>query len=590
MQGVVTDINSIMFVLKKVKAPPRVSTTVQNKIEKIKLRFWLSAFIRLSPATKSVVRYRVNSASSTPHNRHSSNMDDSNNLPEVIKKVQSALEPYIKQRHEVDQIRRILAVHFSSHVNPNERQISRPLALIEATHSGEQTSSGIKGVHKEYLRCIRANIKARKEYARISKEHQVKTEDQQHSRTGVITSSKSQNDSAISLNLFLDLIKKRRKHDRLRIVQDYFDMLAQKPASTIDHFDPKTIFKGVESVPQLPSEVMNVSGPTFNSEGTALNELLDRLEKSVLRAKQLLRKEQTLLAKAKVDSQSPNKTSTTGPGGRLQALGTTRNELINWIEVGLAEAGDLPPEPYSGQGFARLDERGNDYIDAQFALIRRQYAQYSKARQALLLTTTGKLDAPVSIVADDSTDTTTEKSQPENSNLTSHIMHPFLEEIVSVSNEQKSMIQQKSYLTISLAKQLKEASQGLDRLADESHLLPAYPMPAAISQQKGLDGPVSFGDEIPNHEKPDSSHRARAWVFASGVASSATKDLISEKLEEGEMSVLEARKTLLDLQRLLGEDVGLDGWAQKHGTTKNGRPERSDDIWVTLDGHLGVIT
>ena len=511
-------------------------------------------------------------------------MDQSDNLPEVFKQVQSSLEPYIKQRQEVARIRRILTGHLSSHVNPSEGQISHPLALVEATHSGEQSSSGIRGVHKEYLRCVRANIKARKEYARISKQHQSYAE-VGDSRSAIATSSNAQNNSATSLTLFLDLVKERRKHDRLRIVQDYFDMLAQKPPAAGDYFDPKMVLKDVESVPQVPPEVMNLGGPTRSLEGTDLNELVGRLEKSVLRAKLLLRKEQTLLAKVKADFKSKGRASPTGPGVRLQALGTTRSELINWIEVELAGAGDDSPESGNEQEFPHTGDRANDYIDTQVTLIRRQYARYTKARQTLLLAATRKLDAPASSMCDDLTVVPGGKNEPDSLSLTSHIMHPFLEEIVSVSTEQKSMIQQKSYLSISLAKQLKEVSQGLDRLADESHLLTAYPMPAGISQRKALDGPVSFGDGISNHEKPASSHRARPWVFASGAASNATKDTVSQKLEEGEVSVLEVQKTLLELRSLLGEDIDRGG----AGTTKTGGPERSDDIWATLDGHLGVI-
>ena len=123
---------------------------------------------------------------------------------------------------------------------------------------------------------------------------------------------------------------------------------------------------------------------------------------------------------------------------------------------------------------------------------------------------------------------------------------------------------------------------GRDRLVEESHLLPAHPMPSGNLQRKGL---ASFADEISSYEKPDSSHRARAWVFASRSASLATKGIISERLEDGQHSISEAQRTLQDLYTLIGEQVkGTDG-NEPGGRINTG----SKDIWGQLDGQLGVI-
>jgi hypothetical protein len=73
-----------------------------------------------------------------------------------------------------------------------------------------------------------------------------------------------------------------------------------------------------------------------------------------------------------------------------------------------------------------------------------------------------------------------------------------------------------------------------------------------------------------NQERPDASRRARAWVFASESATNATKEAISQKLEEGEKFIVKTQKTLLELDNLLGSDG-------------------KGDIWGTVDGNLGVI-
>jgi hypothetical protein len=259
-------------------------------------------------------------------------------------------------------------------------------------------------------------------------------------------------------------------------------------------------------------------------------------------------------------------------GGRLQALGTARNELISWIETELAKAGESSADP-DQQDFKTTEKKGKDYIDTQLSSIQRQYAQYTKARQAMIIAATGSLDKPAPTTTEDDTAAAAQKEEAGKSNAMSHVLHPYLEELTFVSNQQKSMIQQKSHVTIGLAKQLKEAGQGLDRLAEESHLLPSYPLAGSHRKE------TSFAEEISSHEKPDSSHRARAWVHASEVASKATKEAVAEKLEEGEAAILEARQVLLDLQHLLGED------ANNGNESKN----LSKDVWSTLDGHLGVI-
>jgi hypothetical protein len=278
----------------------------------------------------------------------------------------------------------------------------------------------------------------------------------------------------------------------------------------------------------------------------------------------LLRKEQKLLAKVQAD----NSNSSARDGRQLQAVDATRHELINWIEGELGKAGDSPLE--DSHGSTEPAKLATEHIDTELTSIQRQYARYTKARQALVAASSGKVELPPSAELDQDNNLQPTKEEFHNANGVNQAIHSYLEAMVMVSNEQKAMIQQKSHLTISLSKQLKEGSQGLDRLADESHLLPAHPMPAVISQRKALEGAVSFGEQMSNHERPDTSRRARAWVFASESASNATKNSISEKLEEGANFVVEAEKTLSELANL----VGGDG---------------KGDIWGRLDGNLGVI-
>jgi hypothetical protein len=361
------------------------------------------------------------------------------------------------------------------------------------------------------------------------------------------------------------------------------DLVAQKPAARADRLDPGVVLKDIDALPQVPLDIMGTAEARQSSERTDLQGLVDQLEKAVLRAKLLLKREQKLLTKIKTGDSAP-KNPSTSHGGRLQALGTTRNELINWVETELAKAGDGTPDSGDGSD-SKLLEMGEGFIDSELISIQRQYSRYSKARQALILAATGRLDQPSPITPGNDEDESMENEIATGSDVMNHTMHSYLVELMSISNEQKSIIQQKSHLTISLAKHLKKAGQDLDRLSEESHLLPAHPSTSVSVRGSGLESQPSFEHEVSSHEKPDSSRRARAWVFAADSSRAATRDAIQEKIEDGRMEVLDAQQTLLELQRLLGE--GNDRETEANG--KTARNIDSGDIWSAIAGNLGVI-
>jgi hypothetical protein len=484
--------------------------------------------------------------------------------PEAFQQVQHSLEPYIKQRQEVERVRRILATHLKTYIDPAEA-CSRPLSIVEPTAATEAPSTGIRGIRRDYLRCIKANIVARQEYAKTVKEHQLVTRPENRVTTGDAAAE-------TALDSFLDVVKNRSKHERLRIIQEYIDGLSQKPAAAPDHFDPAVVLKDAGSLPKVPSEVIDVSGSRQHLEETDLKELIDQLEHSVLRAKLLLKREQKLLAKMKAGGQS-HQSSFSAVGSKLQALGMARNELISWIETELSKAGESTQNLDESQGAKPHEHGRKEYLERYLISIQRQYSQYTKARRALILAVNATPEPIISVPLREEGMRTGFDGRVK-SNAMSNTMYPYLEELTSISNEQKSLIQQKSHLTTRLAKQLKEANEGLDRLADESHILPIHPMPSVIQQRNGT---ASFGEAISNAEKPDSSRRARAWVFASDAANAATKDDVSMKINEGGVALSEIRETLAELGRFLGDPTEGEG---NNGT---------GDIWVVLDGNLGAI-
>jgi hypothetical protein len=500
-------------------------------------------------------------------------MQEMQSLPESIQNVQRVLEPYIKPRQEVSKVRRILALHHGEAIS-----ISQPLSLLEASCSIGATSSGIRGLRKEYLKCARASVKARQEYQHLSREHRLHntSESQQYGRR-LQSHSQAHDDPEVSLVSFLETVECRRKHARLRILQDYVDVLALKPAASTDYLNTNVVLKDFDALSPVPPDLMVAKSVHSKSTGTDLNELMQQLEKSVLRAKMILKREQKLLAQVK--TRNPPQNDIYSSGSRLQALGTARNELIKWIESELVTAGDGSAEADDDQDIHKNESKGRTYINSQLSAIQEQYLQYTKARQALIAATTGILEAaPLAAIASEQ-EPRSLNDEMDLFDSESHIIHPYIEKLSSVSNEQKSMIQQKSHLTTSLAKHLKEASRSLDRLAEESHLLPSFSPAIPNSRLSILESSMAFEDKISNYEKPNTTIRARSWVSASEAASKATKDALAESVVEGELSLMEAQNTLLQLQELLGDDFDSE---RGDGTSKS-------DVWAILDGNLGAI-
>lgn len=498
-------------------------------------------------------------------------------LPEALKQVHRSLQSsFIKTRHEAAQIRRVLAHNLDSAVDPEAKNsVSRPLSLIEPSNNHEATPRGIRGIQKNYLRCIQANINARTDFAETKKAHVIKIGKK------IITQVDSDGNTCNEPEQdFLELIKQQQKYEVLNIIQDYVDILSKKPAAESRHLDPQVALACIGPLPCVPSEVLNAPGFQQRSDGADLKVLTEQLEKSVLRAKMLLKREQKLLAKVKEAHGSSNYDQ----ASRLQALGTARNELIQWIETELSKAGESPDEEGETYQPMSTENMASSYIRTELVSIHRQYIRYSKARQELVIAVTGRLVEEALNVEEGNPGAPESPAQDIIAHSGSFTL-PYLEEMVSVLNEQKAIIQQKSHLTISLAKQLKDSSQKLDRQADESHLLPAYPMRNQSMSLKALES-ASFGDKISNHEKPDSSKKVRAWVYSSEAAANATKESILEKLEEGSMAIDETRQVFGEIRRLLGDDAEPLPLKSESESEEVSKPR---DIWAGIDGNLGAI-
>ncbi|ROT36774.1 hypothetical protein SODALDRAFT_334971 [Sodiomyces alkalinus F11] len=509
--------------------------------------------------------------------------------PEIIQKTKAALEPYIKPREEVAYIRRVLAIHLQRHRQTEDLQ--PPLSLLDAS-SQAQRRDDIQGLQREYLRAAHDNIRARREYAELRK----RTTPQRS------TSTSPKDNAPDYIQNHLAMMKLRQKHEKLSTLQKYLDTLVQQPAASQEFLSPDHLFLDAWGLPDVPREVMEGFGISTSALKEDLSGLIDQLEKVVLRSKLQLRREQQLLSDVRAGTQPLM--ANISVGAKLHALNVTRNELINWIEAELSKASGETAEEEEAERETRRQRLAEPQTDttAQLAEIKEKYARYVAARKSLLTLVSQK---PLPTLKP--TITQQQQQQPAHTLAAAeeddtpapatHLMIPYLERLLHLSRQQKGMIQHKSHLQASLAKQVKDTRQMLDHLAEESQLLPTHgsTVPRAIAAVRSKPG---FGDHIAAAsaasgaaEKPDTTGFVKPWVIAADTAKIATLEAAAEKIEEGQLALEGSMKALHDIDQLLGRkregnnaEVG-DG----QGQTADGGEEGEDDIWLTgeQDGKRG---
>jgi hypothetical protein len=402
-------------------------------------------------------------------------------------------------------------------------------------------------------------------------------------------------------------VKLRQKHERLRILQDYISSLTPKSSISVPSEQTAT---NLPSLPRVPADI--IANPKTSCQGSTkidLNDLIRDLEKAVLRAKLQLKSERQALEKAK----------TLRPGGytatntilegaeRLQALGRTRNELINWIEEELGKAGESVTQTGSGKQLQPTPEQDN-FIDEQLALVKSQYARYVTARKTFLDAVCNQMDLQVPTKSDESMGNAGESQDKEKPEFPDHAIPSYLEDLLLISNEQKSLIQQRSHINVSLAKHHKETTQVFDRLAEESHLLSTFYGSASQSSFRGQGLPDTSPDDMAHREMPSTYHRAQTWALAAESAGMATEDAVRNNVEEGKIAVEGARQVLSNLVELLGqrhrspeadhidvdpEDIWMAEAMPKRPAAKINPLRESwmtpSNVWDLLDGNLGVL-
>ncbi|KAK0754175.1 hypothetical protein B0T18DRAFT_484716 [Schizothecium vesticola] len=516
---------------------------------------------------------------------------------ETLKQIQKALRPYIKPREEASQIRRVLALHLDACLE--EATAIGPLSLVEANKPAHTSTS--RGLQKEYLDALNANIRARAEFKACRKQMNPRRKEPTPDEPPKVD----------YLQEHLATLSLQKKHDRLLAVERHLDLLSQKPAASPSFLEPEKMFRDSRPLPNVPKDVVTALAlNNSNPASSQLKDLIHQLERHVLRAKLQLKREEQLLEEVK--SRTTVSPGTVSNHAKFEALNRTRTELINWIETELSAAGDGAsspgdPTPYDQTDMALLDEH--------IAGIKSKYRHYVEARKSLLHLVSQSSKPVIKPRTEATPQPPPPAANPPPPPPSSHLLAPYLEKLLAVAREQKGLIAQKSHLHATVTKQLKETRQALDRLAEESQLIPAHPMPGGRRHNPSASGGGGLGVSEPTTTL-DASARVQPWVFAAESAKIAALEAVADKIEEGQAALDKSMGVLaeIDNQLLKGdeeeeEEAGGKGageesdiWlaegkpggkaagaVKKSLTREKVKPKAERDVFELLDGTLGLL-
>lgn len=510
----------------------------------------------------------------------------------TIETLQSGLEPYIKPREQVNYIRRILALQLGSYAS--DGKLSQPLALPKTPQEVPSGPFEAKGIYKDFLEALQSNAAARQKFEDVL---DTKSEPERSPSPAIPAS-----DEYNLLEAQVEILKLQQKKQKLSAVQKYIDDIFEKPAALPSFLAKDQLFNGAAELPEVPEDVVKSIATEKGATSVDINSQEIDLEKTLLRARLLLKEEEKLLKQARMQSQNnPDVLST---AAKITALYATRNELIAWMEselsaAGSDETGESPNKNTKGSGDLKATQAtlANDLLQ-----IKQKYSRYCSLRRDILASLA---QTPQPMVAPD----LTAKRQldiVQASNLDiDYLLTPYVERLLSISRRQKALIAQKAHANAALSQRAKNAGKTFDRLADESQLLPAHSNEASSGSRSGLIDDSSSR----KLNLTAVSDRIRPWVFAADSAKLGSLESVTEIIEGGQLALENSAKSLHDINSLLGltdpesENKGVeeqeedDFWMSPESSSKTARqhtdkqqPERKKgDIWSALHGDLGVI-
>ncbi|RJE20262.1 hypothetical protein PHISCL_07395 [Aspergillus sclerotialis] len=502
------------------------------------------------------------------------------------------LAPYIKSPQEALRIRRALTAYLRSHIvfrdddpdHPNSHANSHLSLCVpnDSVVDVKPIPPEITGLRREYLEALQANVVARKKYQDISEKIAARRLQRDDHETPTPNPDSD-------LQAYLKLLQGRRHYAKLQVFQHYLNELKSRHVPRAEDLEKQAASTQSITPPEHLEELKQKG-----ESNDKIEELVHNLERAVIRAKSQLDRDKKLLeeVKARHESEGP-KDDEVSPTVKAKALQRTRDELIKWVEDKLVNgsASDSAPveklTPEEIEDSARVLEEGKEQV-------RQQYTAYLEARKNLL-DVASKACQPISMPSAPMPTTPSRVTDNKPTAEQTPSVPPLdalafaSENIIPLCKSQRALALQNSFLSGMLAKEKATTLRMLNRLSDESHLLPEYPI--VSRQQRFKDAMTALNSRRATNSAEQTQQDevvklAEAWAFASDAAQENEEDHVEAQIVMGDETVQNAQKTLQEVYNMLNQDMdAMQG--DKGESAKPGHSEkRAKGPWSRLNGQL----
>lgn len=415
-----------------------------------------------------------------------------------IPEVAEALSPFIKPRAEVATIRRSLQAYIENQFQRNGRTFSvASLAAPDVSQRLIDPPPALSGVRRAYWKALQAHQIAQASYDALRAELLELRED--NGANGHLSGDDA---SDAIIEGYIPLLRQREKHRKLQVIERALhDVDAAGSMISSGSVDDIVKSKAGEA-PIPPTSSLAPSSHSALSEDKVLE-----LKKAIISAKHTVDEQS-----ASHPSSLPNETKAP-PEAELRALRNAHDELTIWMEQQLAAIADAEaedsavPESPAINGFTQ--HRLVTSVE-----IEQLYDKYLATRQRLIQT----IDHPPTpeghlFVCPDTSNGPRNKDveQPTSS---APILLPYIPHLISIKQQEQSLLQQSSYMKRHLSSAEIETERLVARLANESHLV-----------------------------HPGAS-RGKDWADAAIDAQSTTKEYVEQRVQAGMGSSAKAEMVL----------------------------------------------
>ncbi|EAW18593.1 uncharacterized protein NFIA_085470 [Aspergillus fischeri NRRL 181] len=528
-------------------------------------------------------------------------------IPTDVPPFARPLAPYIRTRQEALRIRQALTYYLRSQIdfaeddseNPNCHSQSHLSLSVpqDAAVNVKRIPAELAGLRREYLQALQANLAARKEYHSLTE----KIASAKERTKGSKTESPSIDPSS-ELQTYLRLLRDRRRHAKLQVFQHYLHELKERDSDISERIgDRASQGQQIVSLEETEEECK----PTGRGADDGIEGLVHKLERAVIRAKAQLDRERSLLDGLK--SQLASDSTDVPPAVKVAALQRTRDELVQWVEEKLVSVGNADDAPVHDLSPEEIEESTRS-VEDQKAEIAAQYIAYVEARKRLLDAASRAcqpLTMPSTKPSRQSVDLGKLAIGDRSSLDPLEVLSFTSENILPLSKAQRALALQKNYLSGLLTKQRSMTLRILNRLSDESHLLPEYPLLTLQPRFKHISS--RHATSATGLPKPDEVvSLAESWAFASEAAATNEHQYVEERLVEGQEAATDAEHVLQEVYNMLNQDLeetlrdpqsseedlndiwaseARSTWSRTRGTRSQKQPRGP---WAKLNGQLGI--